>query len=627
LLHLFLHCLDSSMNDLRVLSPGSRILLALACAASVVLLSLYLFFSPFGWDFTDEGFYFNWFKSPEAYPSVATFFGFVYAVPYRLLGENIVALRVVNIISVFVAGAWCVDQAFAGSSRFRGCLAHSSTRYALSFSLAGLSLLGLGKFASPSYNHLALIGCFLVTGALLRIDPLADCNKAATFLLGCPLVFGVVLASLAKPITGLVLGVILLAYALFSRRSARFLILLCLVFSGFVAFAVAALFVGGFSVLLAKAMLAQQWISILDGGHDIKGLAKSVIQAFFYPPFLPFAFVLILQERSVSLLCRLSDQRVRDCGFVSAIVFSVVFLLFLTPLAGPLGRSYLSSLAGTWFFAMPFVFALFSSKDASSRAGVALESLASRSGCGASRLLLILLIPFGYGFGTNTGIWGKALSASLIFISVAAYLLAQLPLRSIRSALSGFLLCYMAGVVLVTPSHASFYLNPQRQPQPLFLNTAVTPVGTASQLRLSGGVSEYIQSARLALARNGFAPGTPFLDWSGQSPGLIYALEGRAVGQAWMVGGYKGSNLLASYAIAKIPCKVLRLSWLVLEPGSPNGLDISILQEFGIDIDDPSLYQKVIELDVPSGVGDYPLARHQVIYKPLAASSASLDCK
>ena len=615
------------MNDLRVLSPSSRILLALACATSFVLLSLYLFFSPFGWDFTDEGFYFNWFKSPEVYPAVVTFFGFVYALPYRLLGENIVALRIVNIFSVFVTGAWCVDQAFAGSLRLRRSLAHSSTRHALIFSLAGLSLLGLGKFTSPSYNHLALIGCFFVTGALLRIDPLADCNKAAPFSLGGPLVVGLVLASLAKPITGIVLGVILLTYALFSGRSTRFLIFLCLVLSVFVAFAIAALFVGGFPVLLTKTMLGQQWISILDGGHNINGLVKSLIQACFYPPFLPFVLILVLQERIVSFLYHASDSRRYVYGFISAVVLSVFFLIFLTPLAGSLARSYVSSLAGTWFFAMPFVFFMFALKVTSSEAGKVFQSMKIRSRAGASRLLLILLIPFGYGFGTNTGIWGKALSASLIFISVAAYLLAQLPLRSIRSALSGFLLCYMAGVVLVTPSHASFYLNPQRQPQPLFLNTAVTPIGPASQLRLSGGVSEYIQSARLALAQNGFASGTPVLDWSGQSPGLIYALEGRAVGQAWMVGGYKGSDLLAKYAILKIPCKVLRLSWLILESDSPSSLDTSILQEFGVDIDDPSRYQKVIELDVPSGVGDYSLARHQVIYKPLAASSAALDCK
>jgi hypothetical protein len=615
------------MNDVRVLSPSSRILLSLACATSFVLLSLYLFFSPFGWDFTDEGFYYNWFQSPEAYPAVATFFGFFYAVPYRLLGENIVALRVVNIISVFVAGAWCIDQAFAGSSRFRRCLAHSSTRYALSFSLAGLSLLGLGKFTSPSYNHLALIGCFLVTGALLRIDPLADCNKAAPFLLCGPLVFGVVLASLAKPITGLVLGVILLAYALFSRRSARFLILLCLVLSIFVAFAIAALFVGGFSVLLTKAMLGQQWISILDGGHNINGLVKSVIQACFYPPFLPFLLILVLQERVVSFLYCANDSRRRVYGFISAVVLSIFFLIFLTPLAGSLARSNVSSLAGTWFFAMPFMLFIFAMKVTSSEAGRVFQSMKISSRAGVSRLFLILLIPFGYGFGTNTGIWGKALTASLIFVSISAYLFGQLPLRSIRSALSGFLLCYLVGLVLVAPAYASFYLYPQRQPHPLFLNTSVTSIGKTSQLRLSAGVSEYIQSARLALAQNGFTSGTPVLDWSGQSPGLIYALGGRSVGQAWMFGGYKGSNLLAKYAISKIPCKDLRFSWLILEPGGSNGLDISILQEFGIDIDDPSLYHKVIELDVPSGVGDYSLARHQVIFKPLAASSSSLDCK
>ena len=123
------------MKNERVLSPGSRILIALACTTSVVFLSLYLVYSPFGWDFTDEGFYFNSYKLSDAYPNVVTFFGFVYSLPYRLLGENIIALRIFNVISVFVAGIWSLNQAIAGSSSLGKYVLNSSTRYALVCSL------------------------------------------------------------------------------------------------------------------------------------------------------------------------------------------------------------------------------------------------------------------------------------------------------------------------------------------------------------------------------------------------------------------------------------------------------------------------------------------------------------
>ena len=614
------------MNNVRLLPPSSRILLTLACAISFALLSINLYFSPFGIDFTDEGFYFNWYKYPDSYPAAVTFFGFVYALPYQLLGENIIALRVVNILSVFAASMWCVDQAFACSTRIRGYIVRPTTRLAFAFSLSGLSLLGLGKFSSPSYNHLALIGCFLVAGTLLRIGPLDDSNKIVYFSLGLPFVSGIVLASLAKPTTGIVLGTISLAFALLSKRSSRNWMLLCLFLSAILSLLITTLFSGGFSALLEKTMLGKQWISFLAGGHDIKGLAKSIVQAILYPPFLPFVIILVLQERICSYLFRSSELRSRAYAFISVVVLSVAFLILLSPLAGFLARSGMSSITGTWFFAMPLVFALYVVRNKSLGSVNIDEALPLMSVTGASRLLLILLIPFGYGFGTNTGIWGKALSASLIFVCVAAYLLAQLPSRSLKTAISGFLLSYLIGAVLVAPSQASFCLNPQRQPQPLFLNKSVTRIGKVSQLRLSSGFSNYIESTRLALLKNEFKPGTPILDLSGQSPGLIYAVEGRAIGQAWMIGGYKGSNLLGENAIARIPCKDLYTAWLIVEPEGPRSLDLSILQSHRINIQDPAKYEKIADIAVPSGAGGYTIDRRQFIYKPLSDENVALRC-
>jgi hypothetical protein len=613
------------MGEIRLSSPGSRILLALACFTSFALLSLYLFFSPFGLDFTDEGFYFNWYKYPDSFPAAITYFGFVYAFPYRLLGENIVALRVLNIFSVFVAGAWCVDQAFTASARSKELFGNSSIRIALVLSLAGLSLLGLGKFSSPSYNHLALIGCYLVAGSLLRSSPLEGRASVGIVSFGLPFVGGIVLASLAKPTTGVVLGVISLAFAFLSKRGLKSSILLCLLVSAILSIVAAAFFSGGIPELLAKSMLGKQWISILDGGHDIKGLIRSIFQALLYPPFLPFAFILVLQERIISFSLKLSNTRSRAYVLVSIAVLLAVFLS-LFAMRGLLARSGVSTLTGTWFVAMPLVLAVYSLKAKSLKSVNIDKADLVRPIAGFSRLLLILLIPFGYGFGTNTGIWGKALSASLILVSVSAYLLAQIPPRSMKSAFSGFLLCFLIGQVLFVPSYAAFFLKPHRQPQPLFLNSSVTRIGSNSQLRLSKGFSEYIASARNALLQSGFKLGTPILDLSGQSPGLIYALEGRAIGQAWMIGGYKGSNLLGKKAIAKIPCKDLRSAWLIVEPGGPRSLDLSILESFGIDIEDLARYQKVTDLVVPSGAGGYTIDRRQIIYKPIANDNASFKC-
>ena len=128
----------------------------------------------------------------------------------------------------------------------------------------------------------------------------------------------------------------------------------------------------------------------------------------------------------------------------------------------------------------------------------------------------------------------------------------------------------------------------------------------------------------MALMRNGFKAGSPLLDLSGMSPGLVYALDGRAIGNAWMIGGYKGSNALARASIAKIPCTDLQSSWLIVEPGGPVSLDLSMLKDFEIDIQDESRYEKVAHLITPKVTGPcvYPCRgfrhhRHQFVYKPL----------
>ena len=83
------------------LPPSGRILIGFIFALSMGFFLQYLYFAPYGFDLTDEGFYFNWYKYPDSFPAVITFFGFVYAPPYYLLGENIVALRVFNLLTIW----------------------------------------------------------------------------------------------------------------------------------------------------------------------------------------------------------------------------------------------------------------------------------------------------------------------------------------------------------------------------------------------------------------------------------------------------------------------------------------------------------------------------------------------
>jgi len=608
--------------------PCNRFLVWFIFALSLGVLLQYLYFAPYGLDFTDEGFYLNWFKYPYSYPAVATFFGYIYAFPYKFLGENLIALRVFNLLTILGAAAWCAAQPFERMKGFDRLVGGPFTKVVFVFSLSTLSLLCLEISSTPNYNHLAFIGCLLVTGALIKSGPLDESPQIFIPSFGLPLISGIVAASLAKPTTGFALGLVCLTYAFFIGSRSRLRIILCLALSLVLTVCISIFLVGSPSELISRVTLGKQWASLLGGGHDLRGLANSVFKLFF-PLHLPLlmlpSWALFVQASIVIAL--LSPKT--WYGLISKlilIIFSLIISWYTFFHDRQLFPISFLSIGSIWFSVFPLSLLL---SLALSKSLALIDDWPSTS-CKIfpqlSRLFLILLIPFAYPFATNTNLWTKILSASLIFVCVASTFIVQLPSRVAKRVFTAFLLMVLIGDLLLLPAYARFYRNPYRQPQSLVFNKTPTQIGPTSQLILSEDFSQYITDAKIAFHSNGFKPGSPILDLSGQSPGLIYAVNGRAIALPWMIGGYKGSDALASAAIAKVPCNDLYSAWLIVEPDGPRSIDISILNDFGIDIYDQSKYQKVAHLVTPKGAGGYDFERHQFIYRPLLEAGHHLTC-
>jgi hypothetical protein len=60
-----------------------------------------LWYSYFGYDFTDEGYYLNWISNPWIYKASVSQFGFMYHPLYRLVGGDLALLRQCNIFITF----------------------------------------------------------------------------------------------------------------------------------------------------------------------------------------------------------------------------------------------------------------------------------------------------------------------------------------------------------------------------------------------------------------------------------------------------------------------------------------------------------------------------------------------
>jgi hypothetical protein len=165
--------------------------------------------------------------------------------------------------------------------------------------------------------------------------------------------------------------------------------------------------------------------------------------------------------------------------------------------------------------------------------------------------------------------------------------------------------------------------NPYRQISALQENQTASEFNERlGRLKLStetsARISEMLKSMKLA----SFKPGTHTIDFSGQSPTVLFIARARPVGDSWLIGGYTGSDEFAIKKLASVNCHIIRKSWLLIENGGPRSLDYEIiLSKLGLEFVN---YTKVASWKTPQGAGGYIEPRIQLLYKP---NGESLPCK
>jgi hypothetical protein len=94
----------------------------------------------------------------------------------------------------------------------------------------------------------------------------------------------------------------------------------------------------------------------------------------------------------------------------------------------------------------------------------------------------------------------------------------------------------------------------------------------ADTLLVDATTRETLQSVIGAARAVGLAPGEAILDFTGDGPGLVYALAGRPLGTAWLLGGYPGSQAAATRLVARLPLQALRDAWLLSSDDNPRAI-------------------------------------------------------
>lgn len=603
------------------LSPGAVragpvVVLVVALLVAAWRLGLLLSSARYGIDFTDEGYYLVWIADPFAYSESVTQFGFIYHPLYVLLGGDIARIRQGNILITFVL-AWMLTGVF-----FRSVLAETWPRaYWRSWPMLSIAAVLATTYPNllnvwlptPSYNSLALQALLLTGAGLLLTDrSFSWSGVAGPLLVG----LGGWLAFMAKPSTGGAAALIAFLY----MWGAGKLNLRTLVLS-----AVTAMVLLAGSAWVIDGSLAR-FAARLSGAVELSRLMG--VQQTMWRLFRIDGFSL---DGADTALFALVAAAVAFCTMAwsspgSRWFFAALLLLLgmsLTGLAITTGVLSVGLAKGRFQGVVAGAAPIGAVVAAFLMARTRWEGEFARGHLSAA--LCLAMFPYAFAFGSGNNYWQTGQGAGLFWVlsGLAVLGAAVSPPANWRVFLPVAIGSQLVAVVLLQIALD----HPYRQPQALRMGEHAVVLGEPpSELMLERDYARYVVTIRDLAHKAGFQPHMPMIDMTGHSPGTLFSLGARSTGQAWLLGGYGGSDRSARHALSRVACSELAVAWLLMEPSGPRKLSFDIL--LGSGIDTRRDFELVGTLRSPDGFGDYAAGSEQQLLKPLRpAPDATLACE
>lgn len=594
---------DTPVTDIK-----EKVLLAASALVTVIMLAWLLRLSHYGIDLTDESFYLVWMAHPYRYGESVSQYGFIYHPIYVLLNGNVTALRQFNILFTFVL-AWVLCGVFLRSTFAASAL--GKTRLAvIAASVATISLLFLNTWLpTPSYYGLTLQSLLIAAIGLL----LCGTRPSAASIAGWMLVgIGGWLAFMAKPTTAAALAVCALVYLLAAAKlnlrllaaaAATSAVLLCLS-----AWAID----GSITAFIARLRGGVEAAGMLGGGHTLTQLLR--IDRFTLDFKAKFFFLAVLSLAvSAACLSQTRNKWLAGAGTLATLLLaalSVVVIFRAFP-----GRLYAGLYQGLLIWTVP------AAAVVTAAVILRLKGLRGLSRAQGAVALIFLVLPHAYAFGTNGNYWIAATSAGLFWVlggmAILGPVTSPASLRAILPPLA------LAGQLVTVGLINTGMAEPYRQPEALWKNDYVAEFGRpGQQLVLSNGFGRYIDEAVRTATAAGFRRDTPVIDLTGQSPGILYAMGANSVGQAWIIGGYPGSDALAEASLKSVPCTELSQAWLLLEVDGPRQISPDVLRAYNANLSTD--FALVGSFKTAAGAGGYEdPPRLQKVFKPIRSPEAA----
>ncbi|MCL2589440.1 MAG: hypothetical protein FWD67_00855 [Betaproteobacteria bacterium] len=611
---------DKNSNNSTFLS-SQAVMHMLSAVSTLLILVWILKYCFYGIDFTDESFYLVWISNPFLYDASVTQFGYIYHPLFLILDGDVATFRQANILITFCL-SWCLAYFFLKSL----IPENSVQKVSLHILAAGLAATSFISFfhnvswlPTPSYNSLAFQALLIVAIGLLLADKASSSKSAVGWVL---IGVGGWLAFMAKPSTALALAVGVLACLVIARKfSVRMMLLAATSTLG---------------LLLVSALLIDgsifKFVERLRSGIEFARLQNVGSLEHGY---------------SLSQILRIDDiYDYLETREKIAILFVAVTAFVATGGAylGTKSGVTLSLLISSAFFSLTALLAfgiiqqkgVFLEFQGMEVFGIVFSAIAIYFVFGGKKLLsnifsvqwgfalLFFAMPHIYAFGTNGNYWKQGASASIFWLLAGLTILS--PFVREKAKWSFAIPLVLAAQAVTAALMQTGLERPYRQPQPLRLNDSIVEIGaTGSNLVLSAGYAQYFEDAKAAAQKGGFEAGTPMIDLSGQSPGILYVLRALSIGQAWIIGGYSGSLNQAKAALSRTPCKQIATAWVLFEPDGPRSIPVELMHSLGAEF--PANYKVAGSWQTAEGAGGYAVSRTQVLYSPVASDETLEACQ
>ena len=574
------------------------IIINFVCAFSTLLIIYWVLkFSAYGIDFTDEGFYLNSISNPFLYKTSIAHFSFIYHPFYNLVDGNIVWLRRLNVIISFTLS-------FALTYFLINKIIEKEKINRIFYIIISIGIstyvLSTMYMQTPNYNSLNFQGLLLTCIGLVLID---EKNFNKNFVAHIVIGLGGWLTFMAKPTSALGLAIITSIY-LFLSKNFRWRFILVSIFTSIILLILTAFIIdGSISLFFDRYVVSLELQSLLQSGHGLNkifridsfNLSRKIKYLIFFI-FLFFLFFIFFEIKNYKIIDFLKI-------FITFLIFLTIIILTLFDInLNPNLGEYRSYILFGIIFAFVFLNIFFIIKKK-----IEINEIKW------SIFILFLVLPYVFALGTNNNYWVHIGLASFFWLIASLTIIIPTFLKFHKKI---FIIFFVLISQLITSVHIKERMEkPYRYNEPLRLSESKIYVDNKYYLKLSKEFSNYINDFRNIVTQSGFKKKDPVIDLSGQSPTLVYLMNGKSIGTAWNIGGYKGSLNLAKAKFDLVNCKEISNAWFILEIKGRRSISTELLNYLGADF--PNQYQLMGSWKTAKGAGGYKNPRKQELYKPV----------